>query len=106
MLFAHWVGDYALQTNQMASLKAFSLKWLSIHVLVYIIPITITAFVVFPTDVAWKFVAVNAMLHWLTDLVTGRLAHKHRDNPRMYYPIIGFDQFVHAACLLGTPLFI
>ncbi len=102
LLFAHWVGDYGLQTNEMANNKATSIRWLTIHVLVYAVVLLLVTALIFPIKSAILFCLVNAGLHWLTDLCTGRLAARVKANPRHYYPVIGFDQFLHAASLLLT----
>jgi hypothetical protein len=102
LLLAHWVGDYLLQTNEMATQKATSLKWLTIHVAVYCIPILVAGILLFSMQQALTYLAINASLHWLTDLVTSRLATRYRANPRVFHLVVGFDQFFHSACLLGT----
>jgi hypothetical protein len=102
ILFAHWCGDYALQTSEMATLKASSVKWLTIHVAVYSIPILAVSFVLFNSQAALVYMAINAGLHWSVDLITSRVAAKYRSNQRAYHLIVGFDQFLHAWCLLGT----
>lgn len=102
LLFAHWIGDYVLQTNDMANQKASSLQWLTIHVAVYCVPVVGVSLILFPLPTALYYLLANAGLHWLTDLTTGRLANRYRANPRLFYPIIGFDQFFHGACLIVT----
>jgi hypothetical protein len=103
LLFAHWVGDYALQTNEMANRKGDSLRWLNIHVIVYSLPILAAALILFDWRMALKYTLVNSLLHWMIDFTTTRIAGQVRDKPRLFYPIIGFDQFLHGACLLWTP---
>jgi hypothetical protein len=102
LLFAHWVGDYVLQTNEMAYYKGRSLRWLTIHVAVYSIPIGAAAFILFRPGVILQFCDINFALHWATDFITSRLAYHYKETPRIYYPIIGFDQFIHGACLILT----
>lgn len=102
LLFAHWVGDYGLQTNEMANNKGTSLRWLNIHVAAYSVPLLAAAFILFPWELALRFALVNSVLHWVIDFLTTKLSRQVRDTPRLYYPLIGFDQFLHGACLLGT----
>jgi hypothetical protein len=102
LLFTHWVGDYALQTNDMAVNKYKSIRWLTIHVGVYAIPLSVTALVLFTLEFAVYYVIINALLHWITDFITSRIAYRFHDRPRLYYPIVGFDQFIHAFCLLRS----
>lgn len=105
LLFAHWIGDYLFQTNEMATSKGRSFYWLNVHVAVYTLPILASALMLFPWDIALYFALLNALFHWITDFVTTRLAYRYQSNPRLFYPIIGFDQFTHGACLLGTLLY-
>jgi len=102
LLFAHWVGDYVLQSNEMALQKATSLKWLTVHVSVYCIPVFIASALLFPLQQALVYLAINGVMHWITDLVTSRLANRYRSSPRLFHSIVGFDQFFHGACLLAT----
>jgi hypothetical protein len=102
LLFAHWVGDFLMQSNEMAENKFRSFKWLSIHVAAYSAPIFVVACLLLDWRDAALFVALNASLHWLTDAVTSRLAHRVRDKPKSFFPVIGFDQFIHASTLILT----
>lgn len=107
LLFIHWVGDYVLQSNEMATRKSQSIKWLTIHVLVYTCALLagvllLIPFDVIPIDHIATFVGINGAFHWITDLTTSRIAHRVADNPRIYHPVIGFDQFLHSLTLLVT----
>jgi Na+-transporting NADH:ubiquinone oxidoreductase subunit NqrE len=107
LLIIHWVGDYVLQFNEMATRKSQSLKWLTVHVLVYTAALLTGTFVLVLVDMmafdkVIVFVGVNAALHWITDLVTSRVADRVSDRPRLYYPLIGFDQLLHSVTLLST----
>jgi hypothetical protein len=101
-MFTHWLGDFVLQTNSMALNKHKSIKWLTVHVLAYSVPLTIVSLSMFDWVFGLKFILINAALHWIIDFITSRVANSVRDKPRLYYPIIGFDQFLHALCLLGS----
>jgi len=102
ILFAHWVGDYALQTSAMALRKYKSIRWLTLHVLVYALPVLAASILLLPWPLAASYVGANAALHWITDFCTSKIAHRYKENPRIYFPILGFDQYIHALCLLGT----
>lgn len=107
LLFTHWVGDYVLQFNEMAARKSKSFKWLTIHVLVYTGTLLLGSFLLvffdmMALDKVAIFVAVNGAIHWVTDLITSRLADRVANTPRLYYPIVGFDQLLHTATLLFT----
>jgi len=107
ILFIHWVGDYLLQTNEIAAKKSKSIRWLTLHVLLYTIALLIGVFILTYVGVIsltniLLFVGVNGALHWITDLITSRIGHRIAHKPRPYYLLIGFDQFLHAAALLST----
>ena len=37
-----------------------------------------------------------------TDFFTSKLASKYQDKPRIFYPVLGFDQMIHGLCLYLT----
>jgi hypothetical protein len=105
ILVAHWVGDYVLQTNAMAKRKSSSLKWLLIHVMVYLVPVAATALYLFSVESAVDFILLNGLLHLVTDLLTSRLALRFESKQRMYFTIVGFDQLVHSVTLVVTTIY-
>ncbi|SHG85020.1 DUF3307 domain-containing protein [Flagellimonas flava] len=105
LLVAHWVGDFLLQSSKMATEKSFSLKWLSIHVLVYSLTIGAFSLFVFPLMLVTQYILINGALHWVTDFFTSKMAARHQGNPRIFYPVLGFDQMVHALCLYVTYIY-
>lgn len=102
VLVSHWTGDYLLQGNDMAAYKSTRLNWLALHVLVYSLVLLGFSMLIFSWVVAIKYAVANGLLHFVTDLFTSRLAANYRQTPRIYYPIIGFDQLVHALALAMT----
>jgi Protein of unknown function (DUF3307) len=102
LFFGHWVGDYLFQTSNMAVQKSSSIKWLGLHVLTYTVTLSAFSFVFFPLGVWWKFVLLNGLLHGITDFFTSRIAKQYAGTPRVFYPILGFDQFIHLATLVYT----
>lgn len=102
VLVAHWVGDYVFQTTAMAVNKSVSIRWLSLHVLVYSATLYAGAFLILPAGRAFQYTAVNGGLHWITDLVTSRVAVRFENRPRIWFPVIGFDQLAHTAALVVT----
>jgi hypothetical protein len=102
LLFAHWVGDYALQTNQMITNGNRSLRKLSVHVAIYALPVAIAAYILFRPGVVLQFIDIIVILHWLTDFFINRLALRFKDQQRFYYSFVGLGQFVHTTCLLVT----
>ncbi|MEM6735359.1 MAG: DUF3307 domain-containing protein [Bacteroidota bacterium] len=100
-LFAHWVGDFVFQTNKMAVNKSRSLKWLVVHVLTYTLILAVFSLFLLPV-IALEFLLINGVFHLLTDFFTSRLAAKYQVNLRIFYLIIGFDQFIHVATIYWT----
>ncbi len=102
ILLAHWVGDYGLQTSKMAMGKSHHFKWLCLHVLTYTGVLLVCSLILFPLKVAIGFLLINCILHGITDFFTSKLTSKYRENPRIFFPILGFDQLIHAVTLYLT----
>lgn len=104
ILFAHWVGDFVLQSNKMAMEKSRDYLWLTVHVFSYTIVMYIASLILFGismTAVLW--VAINAVLHWITDFNTSRLNVRLKEKSVHYFFVgIGADQTIHYACLFAT----
>ncbi|MEM6361742.1 MAG: DUF3307 domain-containing protein [Bacteroidota bacterium] len=102
LLLAHWIGDFGLQTSNMALNKSKSLKWLLLHVLTYTgVLLAFSAFLISLEDLIF-FVAVNGLLHGITDFFTSKLADRYKDIPRRFFPILGLDQLLHTLTLYWT----
>lgn len=102
ILLGHWVGDYLLQGNIIADQKSKSIRWLTIHVLVYTITLIVFSLFLFSWADALRLSFLNGIFHFITDLFTSRLSSKCKLNPRIFYTIIGFDQLIHTATLIAT----
>ncbi|UTW63125.1 DUF3307 domain-containing protein [bacterium SCSIO 12741] len=102
LLVAHWAGDFLFQSSNMALKKSYSLKWLCLHVATYSTTLLLFSLLLLPFKQAIFFALVNGALHLITDFFTSKLVHKYRDEPRKFYPIIGFDQMIHMQCLFWT----
>lgn len=106
LLITHWLGDYVFQTSKMALGKSKHLKWLSMHVLAYTGVLSVCALVVFPLKIALSYTLINGVLHGITDYFTSKLAAKYQDNPRIFFPVLGFDQLLHVLTLYVTYLYL
>jgi len=122
----HFFADFLCQTDKMAVNKSKSIKWLTIHACTYIIAMcpmglyldhsTYGHFIGWGWGVGSSWLAINLILHWITDFFTskwtGYLYKKHLADPKaewMFQPyvhwffcVIGFDQTIHFACLFFT----
>lgn len=99
ILIAHWVGDYLLQSRDMATRKHRSFKWLSLHVLTYTGVLLVATQFVFSWQVSLGYAVISGFLHLVTDFFTSKLSHKYYEKPHIFYPILGFDQLIHMICL-------
>ncbi len=102
ILIAHWIGDYAFQTSKMAMGKSYNLTWLSLHVGTYTGVLFVCSLLLFPIKVAIGFFLINGILHGITDFFTSKLSSKYQKNPRIFFPILGFDQLIHMITLYLT----
>ena len=102
ILVGHWIGDYVLQFNKIADFKSTSLLWLTIHVLLYTSVLLGVSLYLFSVVDAMKLSLVNGCLHFVTDWVTSKFSSRYRAKPRIFYPIIGFDQLIHTVTLMVT----
>lgn len=102
ILIAHWIGDYLLQTTSMATEKSYRLKWLSLHILTYSSVLFAFCLFLFSFEVALAYTLVNGFLHAGIDFITSRQSRKYQDRPRIFYPILGFDQMLHMLSLYLT----
>jgi hypothetical protein len=104
LLFGHFIGDFLLQTNHMALNKAHSMSWLSIHVITYTAVLASFSFSLLDINSWYLFFLINGGLHWVVDFITSKVIYRLNKlpNKKWYYTGIGFDQFLHAACLIMT----
>ena len=104
LLFAHWGADFLAQTEWMALNKSKDGLPLAVHCLIYGTIMGIV-FTLFNYKTAVFFGVANMMLHIIIDGVTSRAtawAWKRHGGSRIFFNIIGFDQFLHACCIFGT----
>ena len=103
LIFAHWLGDWALQSDRMALGKSKSWLILLEHVSVVSLILLLWFLWFFAFDptvhlVDWfKWVGLNFAAHLITDALTSRLnARLWQAEQRHYFFVsIGFDQFLH-----------
>lgn len=105
LMLCHFIADFILQTDKMAIGKSTSMKWLTIHVVTYMVPFSILMIFFAPSVYAYTaFIVVNFILHWITDYITSRVGSYFYQNDQrgMFFKTIGFDQYIHIICLTGT----
>ena len=105
MIVVHWIGDFVLQTRQMADNKSKSNYYLSQHVFVYTVATIILWLIFMPllfnVECSFKTIFLAMLLifatHWPTDYVTSRLTSRFYKigNFKLFFTTIGFDQILH-----------
>ena len=100
IIWAHLFSDFFLQTDKMAINKSTSNKWLTIHVLVYIIPFWIFC--------GPLYAGINFILHFITDYISSRCTSYlwKKDQRHWFFTVIGIDQALHMTALILTIPFI
>lgn len=101
----HLLGDFVVQSEQMAAKKMQSIAWLWLHIFQVA---GFTWFLLGSLHAAWIVGAVS-MLHFLTDMIriaiVAAFARRHNtDNPRISrftFRMFLLDQVIHAAVIAG-----
>ena len=101
IIWAHWIGDFILQSDYHAQNKSKSSWVLAEHVAFYSIPFMLIGFFV-PISVAW--ILVNAVGHFCTDFVTSRITSKlwSKKEVHWFFVTIGADQAIHFTTLFAS----
>ena len=123
IVFAHWFSDFVLQSGWMATNK--SKNWLALgsHVATYTASLCFTMMttgallvpIVYddaPNAVIYAmtprafylWVAINGVLHFVTDAITSRITSKLwvKGDMHNFFVVVGFDQLIHYTCLFAT----
>lgn len=95
LLFMHFVADFIFQSDKVAIAKSSDNMILAKHVAIYSIP-----FFWFGVT----FALVNALAHLVTDYASSRATSYlyNRNERHWFFVVIGLDQFIHAATLFST----
>ena len=98
LLAWHFVADFFLQSDSMATKKSTSNFWLSTHCIIYSIP--------FVFVVNFKYALVNGIAHFLVDFITSRMTSYlyKKEQRHWFFTVIGLDQLIHAIILASTYL--
>lgn len=121
IFFFHWVGDFVLQSNWMATQKATNLFALMTHVLEYSTMWLILTILYIMVATAFLFAPASYIVgaplliffitfisHFAIDFVTSKVNRKlsaigkREDNYHNLFVSIGFDQFLHLSQLIIT----
>ncbi len=110
LLFAHWVADFLMQTDEMAQNKSKNNMWLLKHCLAYGCGITLVSIIgiaiiclvkVTPMQMFVYGLLVTA-IHFPVDYVTSRINSKLWADKKVhwFFVSVGFDQWIHFVTLL------
>ncbi len=108
LFVVHFFGDFVFQSSKMATGKSKSIKWLSIHVGVYGLVSLISLIILgsFYHNFLFGFYwwITNVILHFVVDFFTSKITSRfwEQKNMRFFFVMIGFDQLLHAICLIST----
>ena len=95
LIWIHFVADFILQSDKIATNKSKNNIILLKHCIIYSIPML------------WfglYFSIINGILHFITDYFTSRLcSHLHKKQERhWFFVVIGLDQAIHMTTLILT----
>lgn len=123
IIMVHYVADFVLQNEEMATRKSKDFGMLIMHTMVYSFSWILGAAFLFSVDCdysifgkcvdtvkAFKFVGITFVMHTLTDYLTSRWTSKLFANKTYYtgipnfgaFSAIGLDQVLHYAQLFLT----
>ena len=111
LLGVHWIADFVLQTHWQAQNKSKNMEALARHVGVYTVTLLVGTAVIFGQSAilfAFAFVALNGILHFVTDYFTSRWtsALYAKQDWHNFFAVVGLDQLIHQATLAVTMVMI
>jgi len=106
IMFAHWAGDFVLQSGWMATNKSKNLKALFLHAATYTTTIIALISVIFSLEIKsiLLFGLLNGVMHFGIDGITSRITSHlwQKKSVHYFFVMIGFDQFLHFTALCLT----
>ena len=96
VIWAHWVADFLLQSDEMAKKKSSSVFFLSYHVAIY----STVLLIMF----GWPYAVVNGIAHWIVDFISSKVTSRlyAANENHWFFVVIGLDQAIHVTVLLLT----
>jgi hypothetical protein len=115
LFFTHFVGDFIIQTGKQATNKSANIGALTTHIFTYTLTLVVMlSFLAYIDtsaglddiyiDGVIAYSMVNGALHFVTDFFTSKASKKamSEEKIKLFWIIIGFDQFIHQFCLIAT----
>lgn len=105
IIWAHWIGDFILQSDYHAQNKSKNSFILGEHVFLYSIPLACIGLFI-PVSLVWVF--FNAVAHFCTDWITSRITSKlwAKKQVHWFFVTIGADQAIHFTTLFVSYVFL
>lgn len=103
IFIAHFIGDFILQSREIANNKSSNIFILSFHCIIYSLTLfCVSVFIGFGE--AALFALINGVLHFVVDYVTSKLTTYYytKENSKMFFNIVGLDQLIHYSTLIVT----
>lgn len=99
IIWAHFIGDFILQSDYHAQNKSKSSLVLAEHVLIYSIPFLFIFG--YSLDKAIPWIICNVAAHFVVDFITSRITSKlwAAKKVHWFFVTIGADQALHLSCL-------
>lgn len=98
--WAHWLGDAVLQTDEQAKNKSSSFIWLSKHIAVYTLVMSVFFGPVFGL--------INGAVHFVVDAISSRISKYYwlKEQRHNFFVVVLADQAIHLSCLVLTMKYI
>jgi len=95
LIWVHFLADFVLQSNWVATNKSTKTWVLGLHSLVYAMPLVI---------LGWRWAIANGVLHFGVDYITSRMTSEYHmaDRRHAFFVTIGADQAIHMTILILT----
>ena len=103
IFFTHWVGDFLLQSDEIATTKSTSIISLLDHVMIYTLTLMVILSFFFKFEHVFFYSVLNGFFHFFIDNITSKINSYFyiRDERHWFFTSIGFDQFLHLSILVS-----
>lgn len=111
-IFAHWVSDFVLQSDEDAKKKSSNFLNLVHHTGIYSVAMIFFSVLLYRNNVSLVsyilFFIIMLLSHTFIDFFTSKLNKRlyNKNKTHLFFTSIGFDQFLHYIILLYSILLI
>lgn len=104
-IIGHVLGDYYLQSNELAVEKNNNLGKLNVHCIIYFISMLVVSIPVFSLEVLISATVIS-LIHWLIDFIKFNLKKNRSITDKKEVIIYLIDQFLHVLTIIFVVLFL